>query len=196
VNVSWHDAVSYTHWLNKVFGKEVPDGTVFRLPTEAEWERASRGDSAREYPWGNEDLDALFEKEINSGVPDMFRPMSNQGTKEHKKECQEMKKNIEVLRCTLDLTEVGTFSPLTNSPFNAADMMGSIVEWTQSLYAPYPYDALDGRENIEVEGKRVIRGCFASNKERFCVRSARRAYASPEKKGAVLGFIIVIAPPL
>ena len=195
VNVSWHEAVSYTCWLNKVFGKEVPDGMVFRLPTEAEWERASRGDSAREHPWGNESLDELLDKEIFSGIPDMFRPMSNQSTKEHKKECQELKKKIEVLRCTLDLSDVGCFSPLTDSPFKVADMMGSILEWTQSLYAPYPYDAQDTRENLESEGERVIRGGFTSKNERFSVRSARRAPAVPDKKEPILGFRIVIAPP-
>jgi formylglycine-generating enzyme required for sulfatase activity len=196
VNVSWHDAVSYTCWLNKVFGKEVPDGTVFRLPTEAEWERASRGDSSREHPWGNESLDELLQKEIFSGIPDMFRPISSQGIKEHKKEYQELKKKIEALRCTLNLTDVGAFSPLTDSPFKVADMMGSVIEWTQSLYTSYPYDAQDGREEVENEGERVIRGCFTSKNERFSVRSARRAPAAPNKKEPILGFRIVIAPPL
>jgi formylglycine-generating enzyme required for sulfatase activity len=107
-----------------------------------------------------------------------------------------MKKKIEVLRCTLDLTDVGSFSPLTDSPFKVTDMMGSIIEWTQSLYAPYPYDAQDGRENLETEGERVIRGCFTSKRERFSVRSGRRAAAAPNKKERILGFRIVIAPPL
>jgi formylglycine-generating enzyme required for sulfatase activity len=74
-------------------------------------------------------------------------------------------------------------------------MIGSIVEWTQSLYAPYPYDAHDGRESLKSEGERVIRGYFTSKNERFSVRSARRTPAAPDKKEPVLGFRIVIAPP-
>ena len=102
----------------------------------------------------------------------------------------------DILRNTIEMTHVGAFSPLTDSPFKVADMMGSVLEWTQSLYAPYPYDAQDGRENLETEGKRVIRGCFTSKKDRLSVRSARRASADPEKKDSILGFRIVIAPPI
>jgi formylglycine-generating enzyme required for sulfatase activity len=48
VSVTWHDAVAYCRWLTKVTGRS------YRLPTEAEWEKAARGRDGRIYPWGDE----------------------------------------------------------------------------------------------------------------------------------------------
>jgi formylglycine-generating enzyme required for sulfatase activity len=48
VAISWHEATSYCEWLNRVTSKP------YRLPSEAEWERAARGDAERSlYPWGD-----------------------------------------------------------------------------------------------------------------------------------------------
>lgn len=48
--------------------------------------------------------------------------------------------------------------PAGASPVGALDMSGSLAEWTSSLKRPYPYDALDGREDPEAAGERVTRG--------------------------------------
>ncbi len=48
-SVSWFEATDYCVWLSERTGK------TYRLPTEAEWERAARGGlEARLYTWGDE----------------------------------------------------------------------------------------------------------------------------------------------
>ena len=47
VYVSWHAAMSYATWLAKVTRQP------WRLPSEAEWEKAARGTNGQVYPWGD-----------------------------------------------------------------------------------------------------------------------------------------------
>jgi formylglycine-generating enzyme required for sulfatase activity len=47
VGVSWYEARAFCHWL------AAKCAAPFRLPSEAEWERAARGDDGRVFPWGD-----------------------------------------------------------------------------------------------------------------------------------------------
>jgi formylglycine-generating enzyme required for sulfatase activity len=54
-------------------------------------------------------------------------------------------------------TEVGKY-PDGVSVYGALDMAGNVWEWVSSLHKPYPYDASDGRENMDSLEDRVHRG--------------------------------------
>ncbi len=122
VRVSWDDAVEYARWL------AVRTGHPWRLPTEAEWEKAARWDqemeAVRRFPWG----DRFDAKRCNTIE-------GKQGT----------------------TTPVGTYASGA-SPYGAQDMAGNVWEWTSSLYLPYPYSATDGREQKNSTDMRVMRG--------------------------------------
>jgi formylglycine-generating enzyme required for sulfatase activity len=49
--IGWNAVLLYTEWLRERTGLQ------YRVPTEAEWEKAARGSDARAFPWGG-DFDA------------------------------------------------------------------------------------------------------------------------------------------
>lgn len=55
VGVTWADANAYCEWLSKQLGATV------RLPNEAEWELAARGNTGNKFPWGSEWNDEALE---------------------------------------------------------------------------------------------------------------------------------------
>lgn len=159
VQIAWQDALAFCEWLNQIKEVNLPDGYKFRLPTEAEWEKAARGEYGNEWPWGNEfDASKCNSSEGGKG-----------GT-----------------------TPVGAYSPAGDSPYGAADMVGNVWEWTQSVFKDYPYQAGDGREDLKASGSRVVRGgSFLDDS-----RNARCAYRNgsyPALRNPNRGFRVVVA---
>jgi serine/threonine-protein kinase len=64
--ITWFDALAYTRWMSK------ETGLAFRLPTDAEWDKAMRGADGRAYPMGNQ-LDAAFAK-LRESRPEPSQP--------------------------------------------------------------------------------------------------------------------------
>lgn len=56
-----------------------------------------------------------------------------------------------------EIMKVGNY-PMGASPYGALDMASNAWEWVSSLFKAYPYDANDGRENMNSVEDRVIRG--------------------------------------
>ncbi len=160
-DVSWHDACTFGEWLTDEWrktGKIGADETA-RLPTEAEWEKAARGDDKREWPWGNE-FDPGRANTSESGIG---------------RACA-----------------VGIF-PSGESPYGCLDMAGNVWEWTRSKIKDYPYHADDGREELEGNDNRVLRG-GSFDLSRWFARCACRYVYPPVNRNDNIGFRLVVSP--
>ncbi len=154
VGITWYEAVAYCHWLAERTGKP------YRLPTEAEWEKAARGLDGRMYPWG----ETFEEERCNTAESDIRKP-----------------------------TPVGHYSPQSDSPYGISDLAGNVWEWTSSLYRKYPYRVDDGREDVEANGWRVVRGGSWLNNQRYAHCAARDGYEPVNSHIRYIGFRVCVS---
>jgi iron(II)-dependent oxidoreductase len=107
VGVSWHEAMAYASWLS------VKTGERYRLPTEAEWEKAARGSRQTRYPWGN-DIDSSHAS-YDWGQPRGAMTLSPSGFYD-------------------GTTHDGIQTSSNASPFGVFDMAGNTSEWCLDWY--------------------------------------------------------------
>jgi len=84
-HVSWFDANEFVSWLTDI------SGDLYSLPTEAQWEKACRGESGQLYPWGNEEPDDYF---ALSSVPEHLIPVGIRLDRQSPYGCLDMWQNV------------------------------------------------------------------------------------------------------
>lgn len=164
VYVSWREAEEFCKWLGRKEGKN------YRLPTEAEWEYAARGEDGRLYPWGNQ---------LTAGNLANFADARSNF----------VWRDLKIDDGFAESAPVGMY-PRGSSPFGIEDMAGNVFEWCAD--AP---DAYRGREVVNppparLGANRVFRG--GSWKSRAAsLRSTARSSNAPTSFANDVGFRIV-----
>jgi hypothetical protein len=171
--VTWNEARDFCRKLTQLDDKAKPDGWVYRLPTEAEWEYACRGgaSSYQTFHFGNSlsSTQANFNGNFPYGGaakgPYLARPC-----------------------------KVGSYPP---NAFGLFDMHGNVWEWCADWYAEdyYPKSRRIDPAGPRVGTCRVIRGGSRAYAGVEC-RSARRLGTNkPSSRLNGTGFRVVLSDP-
>jgi formylglycine-generating enzyme required for sulfatase activity len=141
-----------------------------RLPSEMEWEYTARGPSNVVYPWGNA-FDGMRLNYCDSNCEFNLRDtVEDDGFGE--------------------VAFVGRY-PAGASWVGALDMSGNVREWTNTIYANYPYEQSDESEGFTGTDSRSARGGSWDDDE-VRVRAASRGRFIPYDRLNAQGFRVVL----
>ncbi len=187
VEVSWYGAAAYANWLSKRHLRTpcyslsnwtcdfAADG--YRLPTEAEWEYAARGDDAYPYdayPWGFSYSESKANYEF-SGDPYEVGPLPWTTPVGY-----------------YDGGQVPAGVDMANG-YGLYDIAGNVWEWCHDWYDAdyYEYSSYDNPSGPYEATYRVLRGGAWSDAGEF-LRSAGRNRDWPNARYRAVGFRLVI----
>ena len=163
-HLSWCGANAYVDWLNARYPE--PE-KIWRLPTEAEWEYAARGETSSAYWWG-----AIYE----AG----YANCSGDGVEREG---------------LWRITRSGEND--TTAPFGLRNMLGNVMEWVEDAYAPFsPVQQTDPVVlTTEKPTGRVMRGGSWTGYPGNCRVAGRWGY-SPENKKGIYGLRVCLGFPI
>jgi len=164
VGICWYEARAYCAWLS------AQTGLAFRLPTEVEWEAATRGTSGRTFAYG----DAFDATKGNTLETHVQRPTP-----------------VGVF------VEGDTPEGVSDIAGNVATWTSSA--WgtdNDATQYPYPYDPADGREGSESPPnvRRVVRG-GSWNYPQDLARAITRGPSFPSNRDPSTGLRLVASTP-
>ncbi|MCP4146338.1 MAG: SUMF1/EgtB/PvdO family nonheme iron enzyme [bacterium] len=177
VGVSRPDALAYCSWLSKKTGTTPGmTGLQFALPSEAQWERAARGNTTAMYFWGN-------------SVKDICN-YANTADRSAKSNFPKWSSFVDCDDGYIFTAPVGSFKA---NPFGLYDITGNVMEWCCDLYDANYYGRSPSQNpvNLNKGSDYSLRGgCwgYAAGSSRI---SKRFHLKNPGKRyGKIVGFRI------